>query len=278
FQKSYPLLPDVFAVQQYDGMRALDEALKKLGGDTSDKDKVVKALEDVSFKSPRGDLTFDKSTHNPIQDIYIREVKTQNGQTENTISDKIAKATDPGKYLASRSEPRARISTGAERSLVRRLAFHSRLWPLARVRDDGCRQPRARRVLHARGVRRALRRPVHWFVLARDARGAACARRARLRARAAAPAAPPRAAPRPGPPDDRCLARDRRRHRTGLGTRSALARGARRARRVGRADRRCLSGLSPVRDGVRRRARRRDGGGVPQDAHRDAHPRRCPGR
>ena len=97
FQKSYPLLPDVFAVQQYDGMRALDEALKKLGGDTSDKDKVVKALEDVSFKSPRGDFTFDKSTHNPIQDIYIREVKTQNGQTVNTISDKIAKVTDPGK-------------------------------------------------------------------------------------------------------------------------------------------------------------------------------------
>src|SRR2546423_361226 len=97
FQKSYPLLPDVFAVQQYDGMRALDEALKKLGGDTSDKDKLVKALEDVTFKSPRGDFAFDKSTHNPIQDIYIREVKTQNGQTVNTITDKIAKVTDPGK-------------------------------------------------------------------------------------------------------------------------------------------------------------------------------------
>ena len=97
FQKQYPLLPDVFTVQQYDGMRALDEALKKLGGDTSDKDKFSKALEDVTFKSPRGDFAFDKSTHNPIQDIYLREVKTQNGQTVNTISDKIAKVTDPGK-------------------------------------------------------------------------------------------------------------------------------------------------------------------------------------
>jgi len=97
FQKQYPLLPDVFTVQQYDGMRALDEALKKLGGDTSDKDKFSKALEDVTFKSPRGDFAFDKSTHNPIQDIYLREVKTQNGQTVNTITDKIAKVTDPGK-------------------------------------------------------------------------------------------------------------------------------------------------------------------------------------
>src|SRR2546430_1014528 len=97
FQKQYPLLPDVFSVQQYDGMRALDEALKKLGGDTSDKDKFSKALEDVTFKSPRGDFAFDKSTHNPIQDIYLRQVKTQNGQTVNTITDKIAKVTDPGK-------------------------------------------------------------------------------------------------------------------------------------------------------------------------------------
>jgi branched-chain amino acid transport system substrate-binding protein len=77
--------------------RALDEALKKIGGDTSDKDKLSKALEDVTFKSPRGDFAFDKTTHNPIQDIYIREVKTQSGQTVNTIVDKVAKVSDPGK-------------------------------------------------------------------------------------------------------------------------------------------------------------------------------------
>ena len=97
FQKQYPTLPDVFAVQAYDGMKALDEALKKIGGDTADKDKLSKALEDVSFKSPRGDFTFDKTTHNVIQDIYLREVKTQGGRTINTILDKIAKVTDPGK-------------------------------------------------------------------------------------------------------------------------------------------------------------------------------------
>ena len=97
YQRQYTLLPDVFAVQAYDGMHALDEALKKIGADTSDPDKVSKALEDVSFKSPRGDFMFDKNTHNPVQDIYIREVKTQNGQTVNTISDKVAKVTDPGK-------------------------------------------------------------------------------------------------------------------------------------------------------------------------------------
>ncbi|MEA2662374.1 MAG: branched-chain amino acid transport system substrate-binding protein [Chloroflexota bacterium] len=97
YQKEYNLLPDVFAVQAWDGMRALDEALQQTGGDTSDKPKLIAALEAVKFNSPRGAFEFDKDTHNPIQDMYIREVKTVNGQAVNTISDKIGRVTDPGK-------------------------------------------------------------------------------------------------------------------------------------------------------------------------------------
>ena len=97
YQKEYNLLPDVFAVQAWDGMRALDEALQKTSGDTSDKTKLISALEAVKFNSPRGAFEFDPATHNPIQDMYIREVKTVNGQAVNTISDKIGRVTDPGK-------------------------------------------------------------------------------------------------------------------------------------------------------------------------------------
>ncbi len=97
YQKEYSLLPDVFAVQMWDGMKALDEALKKTGGNTKDKDALIAALEGVTFKSPRGDFAFDKGTHNVIHDIYIREVKTTGGQTVNTIVDKFGKVTDPGK-------------------------------------------------------------------------------------------------------------------------------------------------------------------------------------
>ena len=97
YQKEYNLLPDVFAVQAWDGMRALDEALQKTNGDTSDKARLIAALEAVKFNSPRGAFEFDKDTHNPIQDMYIREVKTVNGQAVNTISDKIGRVTDPGK-------------------------------------------------------------------------------------------------------------------------------------------------------------------------------------
>ena len=97
YRKEYNLLPDVFAVQAWDGMRALDEALQKVGGDTADGDRFIRALEDVKFKSPRGDFEFDKDTHNVIHDMYIREVRTQGGQTINVITDKVARVTDPGK-------------------------------------------------------------------------------------------------------------------------------------------------------------------------------------
>jgi branched-chain amino acid transport system substrate-binding protein len=97
YQKEYNLLPDVFAVQAWDGMQALDLALQATKGDTSNKDAFIAALEGVKFKSPRGDFEFDKETHNPIQDIYIREVKVEGGQAVNTIVDKVARVTDPGR-------------------------------------------------------------------------------------------------------------------------------------------------------------------------------------
>jgi len=97
YQKEYNLLPDVFAVQAWDGITAVDLALQATKGDTASKDAFIAALEGVKFKSPRGDFEFDKTTHNPIQDMYIREVKVQNGAAVNTIVDKIARVTDPGK-------------------------------------------------------------------------------------------------------------------------------------------------------------------------------------
>ncbi len=97
YQKEYSLLPDVFAVQAWDGMQAVDLALQAVKGDTTNKDALIAALENVKFKSPRGDFEFDKETHNPIQDMYIREVKVQSGQAVNTIVGKVARVTDPGK-------------------------------------------------------------------------------------------------------------------------------------------------------------------------------------
>lgn len=97
YQKEYSLLPDVFAVQAWDGMKALDEALKATRGNTSDTDAFIAALESVKFKSPRGDFEFDKSTHNVIHNMYLREVSVVGGQAVNVIKQDLGRITDPGK-------------------------------------------------------------------------------------------------------------------------------------------------------------------------------------
>jgi branched-chain amino acid transport system substrate-binding protein len=79
----------------WDAMRTLDEALKRTGGDAKASDALIGALEAVAFKSPRGDFAFDRTTHNPIQDIYIREVKMSDGKPVNAVIDKVARVTDP---------------------------------------------------------------------------------------------------------------------------------------------------------------------------------------
>jgi branched-chain amino acid transport system substrate-binding protein len=103
FKKAYkddatgqPLAPDSYAVEMWDAMQVLDTALKATKGDTKNTDALIKAVEAVSFKSPGGDFAFDRSTHNPVEDVYIREVKTSGGALVNAIVDKIGSVKDPG--------------------------------------------------------------------------------------------------------------------------------------------------------------------------------------
>jgi branched-chain amino acid transport system substrate-binding protein len=90
-----PLTPDAYAVQMWDALHALDEALAKTKGDAR-ADALIPALEGVSFKSPRGDFAFDKATHGLIQDIYIREVRISGAIAVNAVLDKVTKVADPG--------------------------------------------------------------------------------------------------------------------------------------------------------------------------------------
>ena len=91
-----PLIPDAYAVQMWDALRALDEALTRTAGDAA-ASLLIPALESVSFKSPRGDFTFDRDSHNPVQDIYVREVKVAGSTVVNAIVDKLGRFADPGK-------------------------------------------------------------------------------------------------------------------------------------------------------------------------------------
>ena len=90
-------MPDGFACQGYDTAETIVRALKAVGGNTQDKEKLVAAIEATAFESPRGPFRFDPKTHNVIQPfIYIREVKEVAGGLNNVPFDKVADVRDPG--------------------------------------------------------------------------------------------------------------------------------------------------------------------------------------
>src|SRR5438552_7124575 len=74
FKKATGRDADVYAVAGYDTVNALAQALGKVKGDTGAQKELIAALEGVRLDSPRGPFRFSKA-HNPIQDIYLRQVK-----------------------------------------------------------------------------------------------------------------------------------------------------------------------------------------------------------
>ena len=77
YEKKYGVPADVYAVQGYDSAKAYAQAVKRINGDIANKNKLYDALEKQTIDSPRGAFTFS-AAHNPIQDLYLRQVK--NGQ------------------------------------------------------------------------------------------------------------------------------------------------------------------------------------------------------
>jgi branched-chain amino acid transport system substrate-binding protein len=73
YAKTYKLQPDVYAVQGYDAAQILGLGLVATKGDTSKKAEFAAAVEKAKIDSPRGVFTLSKA-HNPVQDIYLRQV------------------------------------------------------------------------------------------------------------------------------------------------------------------------------------------------------------
>ena len=73
YAKTYKLQPDVYAVQGYDAAQMLGIGLAAVKGDLGKKAEFTAALQKARIDSPRGTMTLGKS-HNPVQDIYLRQV------------------------------------------------------------------------------------------------------------------------------------------------------------------------------------------------------------
>jgi branched-chain amino acid transport system substrate-binding protein len=90
------LRPNFAAVQAYDGMRLIYEALKKTNGAT-DGEKLLAAMKGMAWESPRGPISIDPETRDIIQTVYIRRVEKIDGKVQNVEFDKVENVKDPVK-------------------------------------------------------------------------------------------------------------------------------------------------------------------------------------
>ncbi|WP_369959161.1 ABC transporter substrate-binding protein [Pseudomonas benzenivorans] len=65
---------DIYAVQGFDTGLLLAQSLQKVAGNTTDRAAWIAAMSQAHIASPRGDWSFSKA-HNPVQNVYLREVK-----------------------------------------------------------------------------------------------------------------------------------------------------------------------------------------------------------
>jgi branched-chain amino acid transport system substrate-binding protein len=93
YAKSYKLQPDVYAMQGYDAAQMLGIGLAAVKGDITKKTEFSAALRKARIDSPRGPFTISPS-HNPVQDIYLRQVTAQENKVIGVASKALA---DPGR-------------------------------------------------------------------------------------------------------------------------------------------------------------------------------------
>jgi branched-chain amino acid transport system substrate-binding protein len=90
---TYKLQPDVYAVQGYDAAQLLAAGLKATNGDIGKKDQIAAAMRKTTVDSPRGKFMLS-AQGNPVQDMYLREVKGNNNEFRSVAVKALA---DPGR-------------------------------------------------------------------------------------------------------------------------------------------------------------------------------------
>ncbi len=97
FRKSFALTykanADVYSVQGYDAAQLLGAGLSAVKGDFKQRDALIGAMAKASIDSPRGRFTLSPQ-HNPVQDIFLREVKGNYNESRGVAVKALA---DPGR-------------------------------------------------------------------------------------------------------------------------------------------------------------------------------------
>ena len=96
FEASYNYVPGSYAAQSYDAALLLDSAIKKVGGNLADKDKLCAAIKAADFASVRGPFKFG-ANHYPVQDFWLcKVVKRADGKfATETVRKVLSNDVDP---------------------------------------------------------------------------------------------------------------------------------------------------------------------------------------
>jgi len=79
FAIAYKAQADVYAVQGYDAAQILGAGLKAVNGDLTKREALTTAMHKTVVDSPRGKFSISPAG-NPVQDMYLREVKGNNNE------------------------------------------------------------------------------------------------------------------------------------------------------------------------------------------------------
>lgn len=72
-------LPDLFTPGGMSAAISIIEAIKKTNGDVSDTDRLITAMEGMSFDTPKGKMTFRAEDHQALQALYAIKLEKQDG-------------------------------------------------------------------------------------------------------------------------------------------------------------------------------------------------------
>jgi len=101
YQKRYGAPPDFFVAGGFAAAAAVVAGLKQAG--SSDSEKLIAAMEGLTFDTPKGPMTFRKEDHQALQDMYHFRIK--NAAKDNDVLELVATIPAKDMPLPVRTRP-----------------------------------------------------------------------------------------------------------------------------------------------------------------------------
>ncbi|MGZ5907840.1 MAG: ABC transporter substrate-binding protein, partial [Reyranella sp.] len=90
------VLPSSFTLGAYDSLTLVRKMLESQQGKSFDGTAALATLRGFSWKSPRGPVTIDAATREPIENYYIRRVEKKDGKLQNVVIKVLEAVKPPG--------------------------------------------------------------------------------------------------------------------------------------------------------------------------------------